>query len=102
MFIVLLALTVSAVSIFLCGYLGTSQVTAVALLSIGVGMNGLNIAGSTTNLIDIAPRFAGILMGITNSFATVPGMIGPIIVEAIVHDVSNTFLNPVASIVKSK
>ena len=28
------------------------------------------------NHIDIAPRYAGILMGLSNTFATIPGIIG--------------------------
>ena len=84
----LAALSLSAVSIFSCGYLGTPQAAAIALVSVGIGANGLINAGMVTNIIDLAPQYAGILMGLCNTVGTVPGMIGPIIVEAIAHAVS--------------
>ena len=78
--------------IFLCGYLGKTQAAAIALLAGGVGVTGLNNAGIITNMIDLAPRFSGVLMGLCNTVGTVPGMIGPVIAEAIVHDVSSMLL----------
>lgn len=33
-------------------------------------------------------RYAGILLGITNSFATIPGMVGPVIAKNLTHNVS--------------
>lgn len=33
-------------------------------------------------------RYAGILLGITNSFATIPGMVGPVIAKSLTHNVS--------------
>lgn len=49
----------------------------VTLLSLGMGMGGLIWSGFAVNHIDIAPRYSGFLMGITNCFATIPGMVGP-------------------------
>ena len=46
------------------------------------------IAGFHINHIDLAPQYAGILMGITNSVATIPGIIGPLIAKTIAHKVS--------------
>ena len=40
------------------------------------------------NHIDIAPRFAGMLMGIGNTFGTLPGIIGPQIAKRIAPEVS--------------
>jgi len=34
------------------------------------------MGGWGVNHLDVAPRYAGILMGISNSFATLPGIIG--------------------------
>ena len=39
-------------------------------------------------MIDLAPNYAGILMGIANTIGTLPGMIAPLVVGAIVHQVS--------------
>ena len=40
-------------------------------------MGGLTWSGFGVNHIDIAPRYSGLLMGISNCFATIPGIIGP-------------------------
>ena len=78
----------SALFLLLCGYFGTSKLIALSLLTAGVGFGGLGLAGHAVNHIDLAPRFAGVLMGISNSVGTVPGIIGPVIAKAIAHSVS--------------
>ena len=83
-----IALTFSALFLLLCGYFGTSKLIALSLLSAGGAVGGLSLAGHCVNHIDLAPRFAGVLMGITNSAGTLPGVIGPVIAKAIVHSVS--------------
>ncbi|XP_062591838.1 sialin-like [Saccostrea cucullata] len=52
---------------------------AVALLSLAVMFTGLCRAGFTVNHVDIAPKYAGVLYGITNTMATIPGMLAPIV-----------------------
>ena len=49
-------------------------------LSAAVGFSGFAISGFNVNHLDIAPRFASILMGLSNSAGTVSGMIGPYVV----------------------
>ena len=56
-----------------CDYTGL----AVSLFSLAVGIQGLNGSSYAVNHLDIAPRFAGILMGISNSVGTIPGIIAP-------------------------
>lgn len=51
--------------------------TSVIFLVLGVGFSGLNAIGYAVNHLDIAPPFAGILMGLTNTFASTPGFISP-------------------------
>ena len=51
--------------------------TSVIFLILGVGFSGLNAIGYAVNHLDIAPPFAGILMGLTNTFASTPGFISP-------------------------
>jgi ACS family sodium-dependent inorganic phosphate cotransporter len=53
-----------------------SPTMAVALLTIAASCNGLGSAAFGVNHLDVAPTYAGILMGISNSFATIPGIIG--------------------------
>lgn len=35
------------------------------------------MAGFNVNHLDVSPRFAGVLMGLSNAFATIPGFVGP-------------------------
>lgn len=35
-------------------------------------------------------RYAGILLGITNTFATIPGMVGPVLAKELTKNVSNS------------
>ena len=53
---------------------------AVSLFSLAIGIQGLNGSSYTVNHLDIAPRFAGILMGISNAIGTIPGIIAPYVV----------------------
>ena len=62
-------------------YVGCDDTTlAVVLFSLALGMLALNTSSYNVNHLDIAPRYAGVLMGITNSAATIPGMVGPYVV----------------------
>ncbi|XP_059140302.1 sialin-like isoform X2 [Physella acuta] len=56
---------------------------AVALLCLCTTFMGLNRSGYVVNHLDLAPSYAGILFGITNTFSTVPGMVAPIIAGAL-------------------
>lgn len=51
----------------------------VVFLILGVGFSGLNAIGYAVNHLDIAPKYAGVLMGLTNTFASTPGFISPLI-----------------------
>ena len=53
---------------------------AVVLFSLALGISALNMSSYNVNHLDIAPRYAGVLMGITNAAATIPGMVGPYVV----------------------
>ncbi|XP_076450040.1 putative transporter slc-17.2 isoform X2 [Babylonia areolata] len=61
------------------GFVDCSQpVLGVALLTVGVAMCGFQYgAGFIVNNGDIAPRFAGIIFGLSNTFATIPGFLAP-------------------------
>ncbi|XP_069192452.1 vesicular glutamate transporter 1 isoform X1 [Procambarus clarkii] len=54
---------------------------AITSLTLAVGFSGFAISGFNVNHLDIAPRYASILMGISNGFGTLSGMICPIVVE---------------------
>ncbi|XP_046330784.1 sialin-like isoform X2 [Haliotis rufescens] len=61
----------------------TQHVGAVILLCGAVGLCGFHFSGYFINHGDIAPNYAGTLFGITNTAATVPGILAPYIVGAI-------------------
>lgn len=54
-----------------------------------VGVGGLNYAGWSVNHLDIAAPHAGVLMGLTNMVATIPGFVGPQIAKLIAATVSH-------------
>jgi ACS family sodium-dependent inorganic phosphate cotransporter len=49
---------------------------AVLLATVSLGSTALGLGGWGVNHLDVAPRYAGILMGISNTFATLPGIVG--------------------------
>lgn len=57
---------------------------ATTALSIGVAFSGFAISGFNVNHLDVAPRYASILMGLSNGIGTIAGAIIPKVVRAIV------------------
>ena len=55
---------------------GHSLVSSVGLVSCALGLGGFQAAGLGSNHQDLAPRWAGILYGVTNAFASVFGVAG--------------------------
>ncbi|KAM3606871.1 uncharacterized protein V6R79_024905 [Siganus canaliculatus] len=68
-----------AVFLVAAGYIGCNYVLAVTFLTLSSSLGGVSASGFNINHLDIAPSYAGILLGITNTFATIPGMVGPVI-----------------------
>jgi ACS family sodium-dependent inorganic phosphate cotransporter len=54
----------------------TDAVTAVVLLSTALGLASFTFAGLGCNHLDISPRHAGVIFGISNTAATIPGIVG--------------------------
>ncbi|CAF1617607.1 unnamed protein product, partial [Adineta ricciae] len=69
-----------AVFLLLVAYAKTSRL-AILALTIAVGFSGFAISGFNVNHLDIAPRYASILMGISNGVGTLAGMLCPVTVE---------------------
>lgn len=67
-----------AICLIIAAYTGCDRVLTVALLTIGVGLNGGIYSGFKINHLDITPRFAGILMAFTNCTANLAGLLAPI------------------------
>lgn len=65
--------------ITLC-FIGCHREIAVALMTVAVMCIGAMFCGFLSNHIDIAPNFAGTLIAITNTVATIPGILVPMFV----------------------
>lgn len=66
-----------AVCLIVASYTGCNRTLTVALLTIGLGLNGGIYSGFKINHLDITPRFAGILMAFTNCTANLAGLLAP-------------------------
>ena len=83
------ALTGSAAFLLLCGYLGTSTVTAVLFLTVALTFSTMMVVGANSNHLDIAPKYAGVIFGVTNLANTLPGIIGTQVAKAIAVEVGH-------------
>nr|BAB16699.1 EC74 [Bombyx mori] len=66
-------------------YIGRNRAGAVVLMAVGITSIGGMFCGFLSNHIDIAPNFAGTLMAMTNTVATIPGIVVPIFVGILTH-----------------
>ncbi|XP_052389732.1 sialin-like isoform X1 [Carassius gibelio] len=85
-----IGLFLPAVFLVAVGFTGCSGVLAVTFLTLSSALGGFSAAGVYINQIDIAPRYAGTLLGITNTFGTIPGVLAPIVVGYMTRDHSVT------------
>ncbi|XP_026464227.1 vesicular glutamate transporter 1-like [Ctenocephalides felis] len=60
-----------------------TAMAATTALTFGVAFSGFAISGYNVNHLDIAPRYASILMGLSNGIGTIAGLICPIAVDHI-------------------
>jgi len=62
----------------------TSPWFTVLYITLGLGFLACFASGMGTNHLDIGPKYAGVLIGLTNTAATVPGILAPVITGFIV------------------
>ena len=68
------------------GYVtSTDHTTAIIMMTLGVGLNGFADSGFLINHLDIAPAFASVLLGVTNTAGTMSGIISPTLTGFIVQ-----------------
>ena len=79
-----LAFMVPAICLVMLYFARCNTPVVIALLCATVGVNGLNFSSVSCNHIDIAPRFAGTLMGFTNCVANTMGFLAPMIIGQII------------------
>jgi len=72
-----------------------SATTALLIMCGALGTLGFTWSGFAPNHLDIAPRHADVLMGVTNTAGTVPGVIGVLITGWLV-DVTGTYASAFA------
>jgi ACS family sodium-dependent inorganic phosphate cotransporter len=65
-----------AAAFFLLLPLAGNATTGMLLMCAAAGAMGFTLAGFAPNCFDIAPRHASVIWGISNTFATIPGIIG--------------------------
>ncbi|XP_028820455.1 sialin-like [Denticeps clupeoides] len=82
----LVGLVLPAAFLVAVGYTRCSSALAVICLTLSTTIGGTSAAGVFINQIDIAPRYAGFLLGITNTFGTIPGVLSPIAVGYLAKD----------------
>jgi ACS family sodium-dependent inorganic phosphate cotransporter-like MFS transporter 5 len=58
----------------------SSRLLAGVLLCLAMGLLAVNTGSVLVNVFDIAPDFAGVIMTVDNTIATLPGIVVPYIV----------------------
>lgn len=72
---------------FMLGAAFAQTLTAcIVCLTMAVGLGAFAWCGFSVNHLDIAPQHASVLMGLGNTFATLPGILSPTITSYIVDD----------------
>ncbi|CAG8475757.1 16582_t:CDS:2 [Acaulospora colombiana] len=66
----------TASSLLMAVYLAKTPTQGIALITVGLGLNAFTVGGVSVSQLDIAPRYAGIIFGLGNMLATVPGILG--------------------------
>ena len=77
--------------VFLIGlsYMDCTQTAlAVVLLVLAITTTGFFISGYYVNHMDIAPQYAGTLMGLSNGIGAITGFVAPYIAFALTESVS--------------
>ncbi|XP_070554720.1 sialin-like [Ptychodera flava] len=75
------------------GFIGCNEALAISLIVISASFSGCSVSGFKVNHVEIAPRFGGILFGITNTVASIPGFVSPYVVGVLTEDESPALLN---------
>ncbi len=79
----------AAVFLVLASTINTA-LEAMLLISGAMGLLSLTYAGFAPNALEIAPNYSGVLAGITNTAATIPGIVG-IMATGWLVDVTGTY-----------
>jgi MFS transporter, ACS family, solute carrier family 17 (sodium-dependent inorganic phosphate cotransporter), other len=61
-------------------------VSSMICITVAVGLGAFAWSGFAVNHLDIAPQYASILMGFSNTFATIPGIVSPLLTGFLVRN----------------
>ncbi|XP_044726850.1 sialin-like isoform X2 [Chrysoperla carnea] len=76
-----------ATLLLILGYWGsTSPVMAMIIITLIVSFGGACSSGNLANIIDIAPNFAGVILGLIQTLCVISGVLSPIIASAILSN----------------
>lgn len=78
-----------ATALLIVGQVETAWM-AIAVMTVGSALAAFVTGGFAVNHMDIAPRYAGTLMGITNTAGTIPGIIG-VYVTGVILEVTGSW-----------
>uniref|UniRef100_A0AC35G5B8 Major facilitator superfamily (MFS) profile domain-containing protein n=1 Tax=Panagrolaimus sp. PS1159 TaxID=55785 RepID=A0AC35G5B8_9BILA len=68
-----------AIFLILIGYAKCGQeVLVVVLITLSIGLSGIQYAGFVVNYLDVAPTFAGPILGIGNTISCFAGILAPL------------------------
>ncbi|XP_077984588.1 sialin-like [Glandiceps talaboti] len=68
------------------GFIGCNDALIIAFITISASFSGCAVSGFKVNHVEIAPSFGGILFGITNTVASIPGFVAPTVVGVLTED----------------
>lgn len=83
-------------------FVNCNGVLAMVLLCLAVGLATPNMAGYLCAHQDLAPNFAGSLMGFTNTFGSLMGVVAPALTGAITYNNVRPYLLSVLNLVYCK
>ncbi|XP_050080465.1 sialin [Anopheles maculipalpis] len=75
-----LCCVVNGIFVFVLAYSGCNSLMATIFLTLATTVHGAVSTGPLANLVDMSPRYAGILLGFSGMITVVPGFVSPIIV----------------------
>jgi len=81
----------TALFLVLISFTHPTNTQAVIYLFLSMTISSTSVAGYGVNHLDLSPRYAGILMGITNTAATLPGIVGVYITGIILDNTNNNW-----------
>lgn len=74
---------------------------AIIYLTISNGFSGIPVATYCANMMDISTKTTGMIMAIANTFATISGIIAPILTSRIIKDDPTMFQWKIVFIISS-